>query len=162
MTSKSRLRIHGQSLVAHWYEHRGFQSAPHPKTGGNQDGRWRHRALSWFQSAPHPKTGGNRILIFISSPRFYVSIRPPSEDRGKQSTSYIQQSTQGFQSAPHPKTGGNRQVVSLEPCLPCFNPPPIRRQGETSARGQCLQRWQVSIRPHPKTGGNPIGRAGLP
>ncbi len=64
-----------------------------------------------------------------------VSIRPPSEDRGK----LIRPSTcappvGGFQSAPHPKTGGNEYRAKAVISSPSFNPPPIRRQGETSGR----------------------------
>ncbi len=153
-----------------------------------------------FQSAPHPKTGGNNGLRFVFT-YTSVSIRPPSEDRGKRGESLTSRILMSFQSAPHPKTGGNnhgwltnrvrnpfqsaphpktggngcrsaRRARFNPPPIRrqgetslhqpswhhsnCFNPPPIRRQGETPNQYEMLDRGIVfQSAPHPKTGGNP-------
>ncbi len=85
-----------------------------------------------FQSAPHPKTGGNaRVSSGACNPE-QVSIRPPSEDRGKPGTGHRKHTVS---IRPPSEDRGKRGKIGRHLMRqPCFNPPPIRRQGETATQ----------------------------
>ncbi len=160
-----------------------FQSAPHPKTGGNKASRCQSWTDDCFNPPPIRRQGETRKRWAVPTEHTGVSIRPPSEDRGKLCKILnICRKIHKFQSAPHPKTGGNVRGFCLFWLLFSFNPPPIRRQGETGEIVASAEGFVVSIRPpsedrgkpasynqytppekvfqsapHPKTGGNGTG-----